>query len=123
MKFDKCSKCGNVVIKAVDSGVVPFCCGEKMEELLANTVEASVEKHLPTVEKLGDCKIFIQVGSVPHPMTPEHHIAFIYVEFVGGNGKLIKLTKEPSAEVCVCGEQVKAIYEYCNLHGLWKVEV
>ena len=56
MKFYKCNKCGNVVLAAVDSGVVPFCCGEKMEELVANTVDASTEKHVPVVEKIDDCK-------------------------------------------------------------------
>ncbi|MBP3382498.1 MAG: desulfoferrodoxin [Tidjanibacter sp.] len=123
MKFYKCNKCGNVVLAAVDSGVVPFCCGEKMEELVANTVDASTEKHVPVVEKIDDCKLRIQVGSVEHPMLPEHHISFIYVEFASGGGRLINLKDKPSAEVCVCGEKVVAVYEYCNLHGLWKTEL
>ena len=119
MKFYKCNKCGNVVLAAVDSGVVPFCCGEKMEELVANTVEASVEKHLPVVEKIDDCKLRIQVGSVEHPMLPEHHIAFIYVETENG-GIRVNLSDKPEAVICTCSSRPIAVYEYCNLHGLWK---
>ena len=122
-KFFKCRHCGNVVEKVVDSGVAVVCCGEKMEELVANTVEASVEKHLPVVTRIDDCTIKVEVGSVAHPMLPEHHIAFIYVEFASGGGRLINLKDKPCAEVCVCGEKVVAVYEYCNLHGLWKTEL
>ena len=83
-KFFKCRHCGNVIEKIVDSNVPVVCCGEKMEELVANTVEASVEKHLPVVTRIDDCTIKVEVGSVAHPMLPEHHIAFIYVETENG---------------------------------------
>jgi desulfoferrodoxin len=75
VKFYRCRYCGNVIEKVVDSKVPVVCCGEKMEELVANTVEASVEKHLPVVTKLDDCSIKVEVGSVAHPMLPEHHIS------------------------------------------------
>ena len=42
-KFYKCAHCGNVIVKMVDSGVPVVCCGEKMMELEANTVDASAE--------------------------------------------------------------------------------
>ncbi len=121
-KFFKCKHCGNVIVKAVDSGVPVVCCGEKMEELVANTVEASVEKHLPVVTKVDDCAIKVEVGSVAHPMTPEHHIAFIYVETENG-GMRINLTDKPEAVFCTCADKPVAVYEYCNLHGLWKTEL
>ena len=79
-KFYKCNHCGNVIEKHVDSKVPVVCCGEKMQELVANTVDASTEKHVPVVTKVDDCTIKVQVGSVEHPMLPEHHISFIYVE-------------------------------------------
>jgi superoxide reductase len=78
-KFYKCNHCGNVVEKVVDSKVPVVCCGEKMQELIPNTVDASNEKHVPVVTRLDDCRIKVEVGSVAHPMTPEHHISFIYV--------------------------------------------
>ena len=121
-KFYKCSVCGNVIVKMVDSGVPVVCCGKKMEELVANTVDASQEKHVPVVTTLEDGRLRIEVGSVPHPMMPEHHIAFIYVETAKG-GIRIDLKDEPVAEVCTCGAKPLAVYEYCNLHGLWKTEL
>ena len=100
-KFYKCSVCGNVIVKMVDSGVPVVCCGKKMEELVANTVDASQEKHVPVVTTLEDGRLRIEVGSVHHPMMPEHHIAFIYVETDKG-GIRIDLKDEPVAEVCTC---------------------
>ena len=117
-KFYKCNKCGNVAIKVVDSGVPMVCCGEKMELLEPNTVDASGEKHMPVVTLLGDGKIRVEVGSVHHPMTPEHHIAFIYVETENG-GIRVDLKDEPVADIYVGDANVVAVYEYCNLHGLW----
>ena len=78
VKFFKCSHCGNVIVKVVDAGVPVVCCGEKMQELVPNTVDASGEKHVPVVTRLADDKIKVEVGSVAHPMLEEHHIAFVY---------------------------------------------
>ena len=121
-RFYKCRHCGNVIVKFVDSKVPVVCCGEKMEELVPNTVDASGEKHVPVVTRIDDCRIRIDVGSVPHPMLPEHHIAFIYVETENG-GIRVDLTDKPEAQVCMCGSKPVAVYEYCNLHGLWKVSI
>ena len=106
-KFYKCNRCGNVVEKVVDSRVPVVCCGEK---------------HVPVVTDLGDGRIKVEVGSVHHPMEEAHHIAFIYVETERG-GIRVNLKDEPVAVVYVGDEKVKAVYEYCNLHGLWKVEL
>ena len=122
VKFFKCEHCGNVIQKVVDSKVPVVCCGEKMKELTVNTVDASVEKHLPVVTRLDDCRIKVEVGSVPHPMTEDHHIAFIYVETENG-GILQYLKDKPAATFCVCNDKPIAVYEYCNLHGLWKTEL
>lgn len=119
VQFFKCNHCGNVIIKMVDSKVPVFCCGKKMEELVANTEEASTEKHLPVATKIDDCRLKIEVGSVAHPMLPEHHIAFIYVETENG-GMKIDLKNKPEAIFCTCTDKPIAVYEYCNLHGLWK---
>ena len=119
VKFFKCNHCGNVIIKVVDSKVPVICCGEKMVELVANTEEASVEKHLPVVTRIDDCNLKVEVGSVAHPMLPEHHIAFIYLETENG-GMRIDLKDKPEAIFCTCSDKPIVVYEYCNLHGLWK---
>ena len=121
-KFYKCNHCGNVVVKVVDSKVPVVCCGEKIQELVPNTVDASNEKHVPVVTRLDDCRIKVEVGSVAHPMTQEHHISFIYVETENG-GIQVNLKDKPEAVICVCHDKPVAVYEYCNLHGLWKTEL
>ena len=122
VKFYRCRRCGNVIQKIVDKKVPVVCCAEKMEELVPGTVEASVEKHLPVVTKLDDKTIKVEVGSVAHPMLEEHHISFIYVETENG-GHRIDLTDKPEAVFCTCDSKPIAVYEYCNLHGLWKAEI
>ena len=121
-KFYNCNRCGNVVEKVVDSGVAVVCCGEKMEELIPNTVDASGEKHVPVVTMLDDKRIKVEVGSVSHPMEAEHHIAFIYVEMENGGIK-VDLKDKPEAIIYIGDEKPLAVYEYCNLHGLWKTEL
>ena len=37
LKFFRCKRCGKVVLEVVETGVVPTCCGEPMELLVANT--------------------------------------------------------------------------------------
>ena len=121
-KFYKCAHCGNVIEKVVDSKVPVVCCGEKMQELIPNTVDASGEKHVPVVTRIDDNRIKVEVGSVAHPMLPEHHISFIYVETENG-GIRVNLKDKPEAEIYVGAEKPVAVYEYCNLHGLWKTEL
>ncbi len=121
-KFFKCNHCGNVIVKVVDAGVPVVCCGEKMVELVPNTVDASGEKHLPVVTVLDNNSIKVEVGSVHHPMLPEHHISFVYVETENG-GIQVNLKDKPEAVVYLGEEKAVAVYEYCNLHGLWKTEL
>lgn len=122
VKFYKCRHCGNVIEKLVDSKVKVVCCGEEMEELVPNTVDASGEKHVPVVSCLEECKMKVTVGSVLHPMEDAHHIVFIYVETENG-GMRVNLKDKPEALFCVKNGKPVAVYEYCNLHGLWKTDV
>ena len=121
-KFYKCETCGNVVVKLVDSKVPVMCCGKKMEELVPNTVDASNEKHVPVVTMLDDKRMKVEVGSVAHPMEAAPHIAFIYVEMENGGIK-VDLTDKPEAIIYIGDQKPVAVYEYCNLHGLWKTEL
>ena len=121
-KFYKCRHCGNVIMKVVDSRVPVVCCGEKMEELVSGIMEASVEKHLPVITWLDFNVMKVEVGSIAHPMLPEHHIAFIYVETEHG-GIRVDLKDKPEAVIALGEEKAVAVYEYCNLHGLWKTEL
>ena len=76
VKFYKCMHCGNIAVKVFDAGVPLVCCGEKMVELVADSQDAALEKHVPAVEVEGN-KVVVNVGSVDHPMLEEHWIQFI----------------------------------------------
>ena len=122
-RFFICNLCKNMIGLIEDKGGPITCCGEKIIELVPNTVDASNEKHLPEVTVSGDT-IKVQVGSVLHPMTEEHYIPFIYVETEnGGQRKILKPGDEPVAEFSFVNDKPIAVYEYCNLHGLWKTEI
>jgi superoxide reductase len=120
-KFYVCKHCGNLVGMIHSSGAPMTCCGDIMTELVPNSVEASAEKHLPVIEVSGN-SVTVKVGSVPHPMTPEHHIAWVFVQTEqGGQRKCLPVDGEPKAEFAITGsDKVVAAYAYCNLHGLWK---
>lgn len=120
-KFLKCNRCGNIIAMVHESGVTPVCCGEKMGELVPGTVEASVEKHVPVYRVEGN-RVVVTVGSVAHPMAEEHYIEWVSLSTKFGNQRKL-LTPGAAPEVCfsICeGDEVEAVYAYCNLHGLWK---
>jgi len=115
----KCSVCGNIV-EVLHTGVGELvCCGQPMNLMRENTVDASQEKHVPVIEKTA--KGFkVKVGSAPHPMEEKHYLEWIELVVDGFSlRKFLKPGDEPSAEFCLRGENVFA-REYCNLHGLWR---
>lgn len=119
-KFFVCERCGNMIDVIMDSKVPMVCCGEKMTEISANTTDAAQEKHVPVVTINGN-KVHVEVGSVIHPMTEEHHIAWIYLETEKGVQRAcLPVTGEPKADFLVAeGDKAIAVYEFCNLHGVW----
>ena len=123
MKDSTCRHCGNLVGMVNDSGVPMICCGEKMEALQPNTVEASGEKHVPVVTVEGST-VRVNVGSMDHPMLPEHFIQWIYVQTEhGGQRKALQPGDAPGAVFSLVDDKAVAVYAYCNLHGLWMTEL
>lgn len=121
LKFYVCKHCGNIIAKVKDSGVPVICCGEPMSEIVPGAVDAAHEKHVPVYTVEGNT-VQVQVGSVLHPATAEHHIEWIALQTKFGNQrKALDPTAEPKACFAICkGDEVQAVYAYCNLHGLWK---
>lgn len=121
MKFFKCAKCGKIVAVVKESACPTVCCGEDMKEIVANTVDAAQEKHVPVYTVNGNV-VDVNVGSVAHPMTEEHLIEWVMLETEQGNQrKPLKAGQEPKVSFAIsAGDKVKAVYAYCNLHGLWK---
>lgn len=154
MEFYRCGVCGNMAVRIKKGCGTLACCDQPMTKLSANTSDAAREKHVPAVS-VKDGKIEATVGSVLHPMTPEHHIEWIAVfsegtlqmeylrpgmkptaEFAYPNGEAeVVFSGEkdevvPNCEGSPCNfvyggrpEKGAAVYEYCNLHGLWKAEI
>lgn len=123
LKFFASKKCGSVIEVLVDCENKFACCGEEMVELNANTTDAAGEKHVPVIEQDGN-KVVVKVGSVLHPMEEKHHISFIVLHTDKGVKRVCPpVGGQPVAEFVIADdEKVIAAYEYCNLHGLWKVE-
>lgn len=123
MKFYSCRHCGNIVAYVKDSGVRIVCCGEEMKELVPNTTDVAAEKHVPVIKVKGQ-KVTVEVGSAAHPMSQEHYIQWIALTTRQGNQrKELEPGQEPQAEFMICeGDEVVAVYAYCNLHGLWMSE-
>lgn len=119
-KFLICEHCGNIVAAVKESGVPVVCCGQKMKEIIPGTVEASREKHIPEFVVEGN-KVLVTVGSVEHPMLPEHYIEWVSIQTKQGNQrKQLKPGDAPKVCFSLCeGDSVEAVYAYCNLHGLW----
>jgi len=122
-KFFICRHCGNIIGLINASGVPVMCCGEPMEQLVPNTVDASEEKHLPVVTAESD-KVKVAIGFAVHPMTDEHSIQWVYLQGQnGGQRKILNPGDAPEVCFALCGDKPVAVYAYCNLHGLWKTEL
>ncbi len=122
VKFYRCAHCGNVVAVLVDGGATPVCCGESMSLLSAGTTDGAYEKHVPVVEREGDT-LRVRVGSVEHPMLPEHHIQLIAIACE----KRLQVAhlvpgEAPEASFHAPAGKAVVVYELCNLHGLWSTE-
>ncbi len=123
MKVLKCERCGKIVVQLDQKPCPTMCCGEAMKELVPNTTDAAVEKHVPVVEQEGNT-VTVKVGSVTHPMVEAHYIQFIAL--VTKNSvqyKALTPEDEPKAVFALVeGDEVVNAYEYCNLHGFWAVK-
>ncbi len=119
--FYRCKHCGNIVELIKKGGGTLVCCGDPMELLVPNTSDGAVEKHVPVGERK-DGKIYVEIGSVAHPMLDVHYIEWIAV--VGDEGvERIPLFPGDEPKAVFADKALADVYAYCNLHGLWKSEV
>nr|MCR4627579.1 desulfoferrodoxin [Treponema sp.] len=111
---------GKIIAIVQDTGVPTICCGERMEQIIPGTTDAAVEKHVPVITVNGNI-VEVKVGSVEHPMQPEHFIEWIALSTKQGNQrKELKPGDAPVANFAIVdGDEVVAAYAYCNLHSLW----
>jgi superoxide reductase len=122
----KCPMCGNIVAVLHPGAGALVCCGQPMDLLTENTVDASKEKHIPVIEKTAN-GYKVAVGSVAHPMEEKHWIEWIELT-IGGVvcRKDLKPGDKPEAIFscsscgCSCKTAEVTARAYCNLHGNWK---
>ncbi|MGL4942216.1 MAG: desulfoferrodoxin [Thermoguttaceae bacterium] len=113
-----CELCGNTVEVIATGGGDLVCCSQEMTLQKENTTDASKEKHVPVVQKSGNT-VTVNVGSAPHPMDANHHIAWI--ELIEGSTItrcVLKPGDAPTATFTTNGSAFK-VRAFCNLHGLW----
>ena len=119
LQIYKCTVCGNIV-EVLHAGAGELvCCGKPMELLDEKTADTGKEKHVPVVERV-EGGVKVKVGSVGHPMEPQHYIEWIEIN---ADGKLyrrfLKPIDQPEAVFNIDAESVTA-REHCSVHGLWK---
>ena len=118
VSYYKCPICGNI-IEVVNGDIKRVkCCNKELELLVANTTDAALEKHVPVYEINND-EIIVKVGETIHPMEEKHYIMWISLVT---DDRVIRVDLKPGDEPIVKLPYIKdaIIYEYCNLHGLWK---
>ncbi len=122
LKIKRCEKCGALVrvledCKCDNCGIK--CCGEQMKELIPNSVDAAVEKHIPVYE-VKDGKLVVKVN---HVMEDKHYIEWISIVYKNKEKiTYFKPGEEAVATICKYEPGI-VIYSYCNIHGLWRAEV
>lgn len=113
----KCNICG-AIIKVINNKGIIKCCGQDMQVMVPNSVDCSVEKHVPTYERVED-EIYVKVN---HVMEKEHYIEWITL--IADNKECTTiLYPEQDADARFKYIPGSTIYAYCNKHGLWKVDV
>ncbi len=120
-RFYVCECCGKIMAMVKPSACPTMCCGQAMKEIVPNTTDAAQEKHVPVWTREGNL-VKVQVGSVAHPMVAAHYIEWVSLQTKAGNQRKA-LSPEQAPEVAFAiteGDEVEAVYAYCNLHGLWK---
>lgn len=121
MKFYRCMRCGNQIEMIHDAGPNPICCGADMREMIPGSSDGAAEKHVPVVSVEGNT-VTVMVGEDPHPMIDAHYIPWVLIETkVGTQRKNLKPGSEPKVSFLLTeGDELVAVYAYCNLHGLWE---
>jgi superoxide reductase len=118
--FYRCKVCGNMVAMIKKGGGTLVCCGQEMTKLEANTSDGAKEKHVPVVTRENG-RIKVSVGSTLHPMLPEHHIEWVALD-TGDKVEIAYLQPGMEPKVEFEDKGTGTVYEYCNLHGLWKAD-
>ena len=109
-KFYVCPVCENV-ISSIGEAVIS-CCGIFLPPIVA---EKADKEHSINTEIIED-EYYVTVN---HPMTKDHYISFL-AAVSDSEIQFVKLYPEGSTEARFKLRRVKAIYAYCNRHGMFR---
>lgn len=112
-KLYVCPICGNVIHSTGEA--VISCCGITLPALEAEPADAEHEIHVERVED----EYYV---TVPHEMSKSHHISFIAAAQNDG-WAFRKLYPEGGAATRFKVRGTRALYCYCNRHGLFKASI
>jgi len=123
MNIFYCKHCKRIVYTYFGGGTLT-CCGEEMTLLQPKSKDTGNEKHLPVLERLPGDRLRVTVGSILHPMLPEHFIQWIFLaQEKTYQIRTFEPGETPVAEFAIVPGQDVKVYEFCNLHGLWMAEL
>lgn len=122
----KCDICGNVINILRGRAGELVCCGKNMKLENEKNEEGGMEKHIPVAEKIlnSENSWIIKVGEVEHPMSEEHFIEWI--EVLTSDKKVIRIFLNPEDKPITKIQtkfKIIQIRTYCNIHGLWKLDL
>ncbi len=118
MKFFICNECDKVINLDTDD-IELKCCNKKMEEInLSNE-----DNHVISLQRLGNF-VNIKIDDGKHSMNNVHKIVFIIIETSEGYHKKYLNSEESLCDfILTSNEVLKRIWCYCNLHGLFMMEL
>lgn len=121
LKIYKCDICHKVIVVVSDAGNDIICCDQQMHELVPNTTDGAIEKHVPVVET-NNGQVTVKIGEQPHPMLNNHYIEWILIETSQGHQiKYLNPNDQALARFRLADqEELRFAYAYCNVHGLWR---
>ncbi len=111
----ECDECGRC--EEMDFNCDISCCFTPMKDVIPNSTDGAVEKHIPNIEVNGEkARVYVN-----HVMEENHYIEVIIVMY---DNEEIKHFFKPgeTPEVIVPYKKEMKAYSLCNVHGLWVKE-
>lgn len=119
----RCDICGNIVEVLRGGGGTLVCCGEDMILEDVNTFDEAGEKHMPILAKT-ESGVIVGIGQVEHPMDPDHYIEWIEIHTKENIfRKILNPGDKPKADFNVNYDDVTMVRSYCNIHGMWQLNM
>ncbi|MGI6090002.1 MAG: YfhO family protein [Saccharofermentanales bacterium] len=120
IRFYYCDACTNLVVLLNEGAGELICCDEPMELLEAKTTTDDVCDHILSVEKT-DRGIIVKART-DHEQAADGVITWVAV--VQGNRYQICFPDQDEVDIeFILKDEPAEVYEFCTVHGLWKIRI